>query len=198
MALYPVTDLADPAYFPDPLAPTASPNLTWFSPQQCYAGLKNRGNLSAAITYTPGTFEINYQSLNLTRELWQAPWIEYSNRAYLQLDMQTYLAAHGGTLPFILRQSDFNCTSDFKAHVASLNPFDQVQEKGWYPPTYLMHGFQDPVVNITQSYRFAERLRNLGVDVGEWYQNGSHVFDYMYRVSSFVSQVCQHWMSADE
>ena len=39
------------------------------------------------------------------------------------------------------------------------------------------------IVSVDHGHRFADKLKDMGIDVGEWYEPGGHAFDARYIVS---------------
>jgi acetyl esterase/lipase len=85
----------------------------------------------------------------------------------------------------VFRRETFETEEDYAAEIVSLSPLhllglpgSRPTESGSkYPPTFIMHGTNDPGVPMHHALRYVSRLRELGRPVGWHFANKGHAFD---------------------
>jgi acetyl esterase/lipase len=101
------------------------------------------------------------------------------------MDLNNYLAMKDERFSILFRKDTFESEEDYVKYVKSVSPYHLLDsESKPYPPTFILHGTGDTAVPVEQSYKFAKKLRELGVEVDERYKDGGeHCFENKIEVS---------------
>lgn len=120
---------------------------------------------------------------------------KYTRRIRLQAELHRIRVDVTGNPEAALRsvrvgsfhEERFEDEEALKKFVRSISPGPLLEGKTWYPPTAFLHGTEDLAAPIEQSRVMAAKLREMGVEVLESYEEGEeHVFDQKYTVSYFL------------
>lgn len=107
-----------------------------------------------------------------------------SQDQFRRIDLYSYVAKHRHLMDAVYRREKFGSEAEFMDYVRANSPFHLIEEKKHFPATFNMHGTGDDIVRVEQSIQLAERLRALGVPVGEVFDEGKeHVYDFAFEVS---------------
>jgi acetyl esterase/lipase len=120
----------------------------------------------------------------------------HERRVRFQCDMKRYMGTNKILFRTILHAKDDWTQEQYMAHAKKWSPLWLLDGKKTYPPTYLIHGEEDVLVPLNHSTRMAHKLREMGVDVGEWYEHGGHVFDIKYSVSAETSRIASRHIAS--
>lgn len=117
---------------------------------------------------------------------------KYTRRIRLQAALHRFRAGNPKAVVRSLRvgafhEERFEDEEALKKFVLSVSPAPLLEGKKWYPPTAFLHGTADTGAPIEQSKLMAAKLKEMGVEVVESYEEGGeHVFDKKYIVSYFL------------
>lgn len=143
---------------------------------------------SRAEVICPWDWELEPEmSVGELRSFWGTPDFTPTEEHYLRMDLVKYLGRLRATFRTIFRRETFGSDDEYFEKVKSLWSLYMLDGKMTYtyPPTFIMHGTGDDTVPVEQSYRMAERLRELNVPLGEVSKEGApHCFDQVIEVSS--------------
>jgi acetyl esterase/lipase len=118
------------------------------------------------------------------QQLWGMPGYTPGEEEHIRMDMNKVLDEDGTRISTLLRKDAFSGDSEWQAEMKKWSAIHMVQAAGSYPPTFILHGTGDTIVPVEQSYRFSEKLKQLGVPVGEVYcPGGDHSFESEISVS---------------
>ncbi|KAK8847663.1 hypothetical protein IAR55_005522 [Kwoniella newhampshirensis] len=163
-----------------PPNPNPAPGTFEYSEDELASALEDRdpGN---AILAAP--FE--WESRNVSEIEIQARWavspsvFSYTSRVKLQTAIKDYIGRRGPAVSVVLRLNDLEMEEERLERRKEWSAHHRA--RGDYPPTAFLHGLGDMAVPADQSKEFAEKLRGLGVEVFESYEEGvPHGFDQMY------------------
>jgi acetyl esterase/lipase len=187
--VYGPTDLCDKHF--DPSAPEINSEIEplsgEFPEDEVVKGVTDR-DPSHALAVCPSPFQLLFIPLEQARLENADPTMEYTRRDRFQCDMKRYMGTNKILFRTILHAKDDWTQERYMAHAREWSPLWLLDGKKTYPPTYLIHGEEDVIVPLNHSTRMAHKLREMGVDVHEWYEHGGHVFDIKYSVSAVCPQ----------
>lgn len=170
------------AHFLRPPNPNPSPGTFGFSEDELATALAER-DPSHAILAAP--FE--WESKNISESDIQARWavspsvFSYTPRVKLQTAIKDYIGRRGPAVGVVLRLDDLKTEDEKLERRKEWSPHHRAREG--YPPTAFLHGLGDMAVPIDQSRGFADKLKGLGVEVFESYEEDvPHGFDQLYTV----------------
>lgn len=145
-----------------------------------------------AITQSPWAYEIPPAvPLEETRAALGMPDFLPLREHFARNDLWSYVAKHRLLMPTVCRREDFKTQREYWSHVTSLSSYHLLDGKSRadYPPTFIMHGTADTDVRIEQSWEFGDKLRRMGIPVGEAFPEGKgHMFDFDLIVSARSGQ----------
>lgn len=144
---------------------------------------------SHALAVCPSPFQLLFIPLAQARLENADPTMQYTSRDRFQCDMKRYMGTNKILFRTILHAKDDWTQEQYMVHAKNWSPLWLLDGEKTYPPTYLIHGEEDVIVPLNHSTRMAHKLREMGVDVGEWYEHGGHVFDIKYSVSGETSRI---------
>jgi len=167
-----VTDLTD-AYMHQPKTPELSGR---FSREEIEAALKERDPRNAkVIAAWDWEMEPNMSVKDL-QSFWGMAYTP-GREDRLRMDM----VKCSMLFPELLRAETLSA-EEYKDKLREYSPLLRLE--GTYPPTAFLHGHKDEAVPIAHSVRFADKLREMGVDVIERYSpDGGHCFENFIEVS---------------
>ncbi|OCF45823.1 hypothetical protein I317_00311 [Kwoniella heveanensis CBS 569] len=180
--IYGPVDLLDPAMNPNtpPSATDIQPISGEFPEEDVAAGTKER-DPSKALTLCPFDFDVPVETY---RKLWALPSYEYTRDQRFQYDVKRYCRTHKLLWNVLLRQEECKSDDEYVERRAAQSPLRLLDEKKGYPATVVLHGEDDKVVGVKQGRDFANRLREIGVDVLELIEpREGHEFDNKYTSS---------------
>lgn len=109
---------------------------------------------------------------------------EPTRAQFVRSDMYSYVAKNRNLMDIVYRRAKFDDDDAFRDHVRAHSPYQVLQGRKTFPPTFFMHGTGDDIVRVDQSWKFAERLVEMDVDIAEVYDEGKgHVYDFAFEVS---------------
>jgi acetyl esterase/lipase len=133
-----------------------------------------------AITVCPFQFDIPVEDI---RRQWGVDDYQYTRRQVFQYEIKKYLRTKDLLFDVMYSLKADDSQTEKRRKLTTGSALLLLDGKAKYPPTYFLHGRADPVVKVEQSEKMAERLRKMGVDVGESYEPGEkHEFDNKYTV----------------
>ncbi|KAI9633337.1 Alpha/Beta hydrolase protein [Dioszegia hungarica] len=142
------------------------------------ADVIKRADPAEAITVCPFQFDIPVEEI---RAQWGVPEYEYTRRQVFQYEIKKYLRTKDLLFDVMYRLTGQEGAEEKERKLKALSAYWMLEGKKTYPPTYFLHGRADPVVLVGQAERMAQRLREMGVPVGESYEPGeAHEFDNKY------------------
>ncbi|KAL7422724.1 hypothetical protein Q5752_002016 [Cryptotrichosporon argae] len=177
--IYGVVDFTDPKWAPDAPrhAVDIQPLSGEFSEEAVRAAIE-APDAAKALTVCPFEFETPEATV---AEIWGVDGFKYDSGMRFQYDLKRYMRTHNTLVHVILRITPDMSPEQVLERKKEYSALYALESAKTYPPTYLLHGDADPVVPISNAYKIAARLRELGVDVGESYEPGvSHEFDHKY------------------
>lgn len=138
-----------------------------------------------AVTQSPWAYEIPPAvSLDECRAALGVPDFKPAREHFARNDLWSYVAKHRLLMPTVFRREVFATERDYWSHVTAHSSYHLLDGKTTFPATFIMHGTADTDVRIQQSWEFADKIRRLGVPVGESYPEGKgHMFDFDLIVS---------------
>ncbi|BEJ06792.1 hypothetical protein CcaverHIS641_0400610 [Cutaneotrichosporon cavernicola] len=111
---------------------------------------------------------------------------EPTREQFVRSDLYSYVAKNRNLMEIVYRRSKFGTDTAFREHVRSHSPYQVLQKRETFLPTFFMHGTGDNIVPVVQSWKFAERLVEMDVDIAEVYDEGKgHVYDLGFEVGFF-------------
>jgi acetyl esterase/lipase len=190
--VYGITDpsgfLAFLSTIPNPANPT--PWTGEFSEEELTNFLSDRNpenGLTDALWYDE---EKRYPA-SLLEERWAAK-VEYTRRLRMQMELHRWrsnAAVRPKKLVHAIRRGTlhderFADEAALQKFLLEMSPLPLLEGTTTYPPTAFLHGTADTAAPIGQSIDMAKKLREMGVEVVECYEEGmEHVFDMKYTVS---------------
>ncbi|RSH93406.1 hypothetical protein EHS25_007762 [Saitozyma podzolica] len=142
------------------------------------AGICEERDPSKAEVICPWDWELppNMSTEDL-RVFWGTPDFTPGEKDLLRMDLMKYTGKMANKFNILLRKEELS-PEQFDQKRKEWSPFWVVDERKTYPPTFFLHGTADSAVPVEQSYRFAEKLKRLGVPTGEAYcPDGEHCFE---------------------
>lgn len=170
---------------------------TWtgkFSAQELYDFFADR-DPNNVITDALWWDEETRLSESVLSERWETKF-KFTDRVMLQAELHRFRADIAGNPEAAVRsvrvgsfhEERFGDEEALKKFVFSVSPGPLLEGKKWYPPTAFLHGTEDLAAPIEQSKLMAAKLREMGVEVLESYEEGGeHVFDQKYTVRYFLA-----------
>lgn len=129
-------------------------------------------------------------SLEEARAAFGLPDWEPTRAQFVRSDLYTYVAKQRNLMEIVYRRNTFAEDAAFREHVRANSPYHVLQLRETFPPTFFMHGTGDDIVRVDQSWKFAERLVEMDVDIAEVYDEGKgHVYDFGFEVSRRASEL---------
>ncbi|WVQ83293.1 hypothetical protein IAT38_005432 [Cryptococcus sp. DSM 104549] len=178
--IYGLVDYLDPSHDPSskPSPVDIQPLSGEFPEADVKAGVEAR-DPAGALTVCPFQFDV---PVEVVREVWKAPEYEYTVEQRFQYDVKRWLRTHKNLTWVLLRKEECKTEEEWVARKESLSAYWLLDGKSDYPATAFLHGKDDPVVHYdAQSVPMAKKLREMGVDVLECYEDGEkHEFDNKY------------------
>ncbi|GMK58602.1 hypothetical protein CspeluHIS016_0600440 [Cutaneotrichosporon spelunceum] len=117
-------------------------------------------------------------SLEEARAAFGLPEWEPTRAQFVRSDLYSYVAKNRNLMEIVYRRSKFGTDHAFREHVRAHSPYHVLQGRETFPPTFFMHGTSDSIVPVVQSWKFAERLVEMDVDIAEVYDEGKdHAYD---------------------
>lgn len=114
---------------------------------------------------------------------------EPSRDQFVRSDLYSYVAKQRNLMEIVYRRKTFADDAAFRNHVRANSPYQILQKQKTFPPTFLMHGTGDDIVRVDQSWKFAERLVEMDVNIAEVYDEGKgHVYDFAFEVGADVGR----------
>nr|XP_031858856.1 uncharacterized protein CI109_005675 [Kwoniella shandongensis]KAA5525928.1 hypothetical protein CI109_005675 [Kwoniella shandongensis] len=166
--------------FSRPPNPNPSPGTFDYTEDELATALADR-DPSHAILAAP--FE--WESKNISESEIQARWAVTSDvfslapRVKLQTAVKDYIGRRGPAVGTVLRLNDLKTEEEKLERRKEWSPHHRAD--GNYPPTAFLHGLGDAAVPPEQSKEFAKKLKGLGVEVFESYEEDvPHGFDQLY------------------
>ncbi|KAK6906163.1 hypothetical protein I203_100147 [Kwoniella mangroviensis CBS 8507] len=96
----------------------------------------------------------------------------------VRADLNAYTFKNGLKMGNIFRRDKFETEEEYKQELRKWGAMYHIQEDEPYPSVFILHGKNDTIVPVSQSYQPAEKLRKMDVDVGENYVDGmDHIFE---------------------
>ncbi|WVW79503.1 hypothetical protein I302_101472 [Kwoniella bestiolae CBS 10118] len=96
----------------------------------------------------------------------------------VRADLNAYTFKNGLKIGNIFRRDTFGTEEEYIDELNRWGAMHHIDEKQSHPATFILHGKGDAIVPVTQSYKLAEKLKRMGVDVGEKYVDGAdHLFE---------------------
>lgn len=180
-AVVDIYGLVDPTFKKERSAVDNQPLTEGWSEEEVAAAIA-RADPAEALTVCPFQFDIPIQEV---REQWGVPDYEYDRKQVFQYEIKKYLRTHD-----LLFDCMYRLTPDMSEdeRVAKMKAFSALwmldDGRQSYPPTFFLHGTNDPVVPYeANAVAMANKLRNMGVPVGEAYEPGEgHEYDNKYTV----------------
>lgn len=112
------------------------------------------------------------------RSFWGMPEFTIQDKDYRRMDLLKYLLIKDELFDSLYRKDTFGTAEEYNAYIKSVSPHHMLDKYPDYPPTFVLHGTGDTAVPVEQSYKFAEKLRELKVPVDERYkEGGEHCFE---------------------
>jgi acetyl esterase/lipase len=182
-----MVDVLDQRELPDLTSRTAMCDPWWLeydNPEVAMDKAKRDRNPANAEIACPWSWELpGEMSLEDLRSFWCLPDFTVQDKHYRRLDLSNYLGWKAEGFDGIYRKDTFKDDVEYTAYLKSVSPYYLLDEYPDYPPTFIIHGTADLAVRVEQSYKFAEKLRDLDVPVGERYKwGGEHCFENQIEV----------------
>lgn len=118
------------------------------------------------------------------RVFWGTPEFTPGEKDLLRMDLMKYTGKVANKFNILLRKEEIS-PELFDQKRKEWSPYWVVDERKTYSPTFFLHGTADSAVPVEQSYRFAEKLKRLGIPTGEAYcPDGEHCFENKIEVSA--------------
>lgn len=118
------------------------------------------------------------------QSFWGRPDWETTDKHFFRMDLNNYLQMKGERFPVLYRKDRFKTEDEWVAYSKSVSPFHLLDNATSYPPTFILHGTADTPVPVEQSYKFAQKLKKMGVPVDARYkEGGEHCFENKIEVS---------------
>lgn len=177
--IYGLANFLNPFYYADTptLVTDVVPTSGRWSDEELEKGIADRDPANAHV-YTPNFLTVPEEEL---RKGWGTDQVKFNDRIRFHLDLRYYIRSQKRLLNVLHREENFPSKEAFKAYLKTINPVDNFTKK--FPPTVIMHGDADTMVQIEESVLVAQRLRDLGVEVLEVYEPGQqHGYDRKYDV----------------
>jgi acetyl esterase/lipase len=117
--------------------------------------------------------------------------------ATFDCDLYDYTTAKGKRVTLLLRKEECATEDEFDERCrehSSLHMLVKKEKEGAkaYPPCFILHGTGDALVPVDQSYRFEQKLKEVGIPVQARYFDGEpHGFDQRIDVSSGCYPCCR-------
>jgi len=125
--------------------------------------------------------ELGKHSEDVVAKQWRTDF-EYTPIQRRQAEMHLYRTAKYG-LSQTFHQEKYPTDQEYEAWLKNVSTLYLLDGLKTFPPTVLLHGIADAAVPISQSQRFAEKLKSMDVPVIECYEpSGPHAFDDVYVV----------------
>lgn len=141
-----------------------------------------RRDLSEAEVICPWDWEVD-MPLEQLRSYWGMPSFTPNESHAYRMDLNRLMSNDGTRFAYLLQRHRYQSDKEFEEGMKLYSPYHLLQEGRSYPPTVILHGKKDRMVSVEQSYRFAARLKELGVPVEERYPpDGDHSFDAVIEV----------------
>lgn len=174
-----VADLTDP-HFHTPRASKdgQGPDYHRRREESELASMCTARDTSKAELICPWDWELEpNMSVKDLRLFWGTPDFTPGEKDRLRMDLLKYLSWNGILFSTLLRRETLS-DNQFQRVCMDWSAYWMVDQTGSYPPTFFLHGTADSAVPVEQSYRFAEKLKTLGVPIGEAYcPDGEHCFE---------------------
>ncbi|RSH95741.1 hypothetical protein EHS25_000833 [Saitozyma podzolica] len=136
---------------------------------------------SDAALHAPFPWELANIPEKTTQHRWAAPDFTYSDRVRRQTAIKDYLALSKLGIPYLVRVDHDAPLQQQQAVARKWSPLQLLDEHTTFPPSALLHGTADQAVPLDMSRQLACKLRQLGVEVLESYEDGGpHAFDQIY------------------
>jgi acetyl esterase/lipase len=140
-------------------------------------------NSSDAVLHAPFPWELANVPEKTTQHRWAAPDFTYSERVRRQTAIKDYLALSKLGIPYLVRVDHDAPLQQQQAVARQWSPLQLLDEQTTFPPTAIRDGTADQAVPLDMSRQLAYKLRQLGVQVLESYEDGGpHAFDQIYLV----------------
>jgi acetyl esterase/lipase len=118
------------------------------------------------------------------RSFWGLPDFHIQDKHYRRMDLLNYFSMKGELFDNLYRKDTFKTEDDYDAYLKSVSPHHLLDKYPDYPPTFILHGTGDSAVPVEQSYKFAQKLREHKIPMGEKYkEGGEHCFENKIEVS---------------
>jgi acetyl esterase/lipase len=186
--VYGPVDLTDTHF--DPIDPEDNAEIESLSgefPETIVAKGIRDWNPANALTVCPGGFELEMIPIEISRKENADDTLDHTERHRFQSDMKKYMGTNKLLFRTMLHAAEQWSQEEYMNHARSWSSLWRLDGKKTFPPTYLIHGEEDAIVPLHHSQRFGKKLKDMGVDVEEWYEHGGHVFDIKYWVSEAAS-----------
>jgi len=172
-----ITDLSDPWFDEHPDPPT--PYTGEFTEAEIAAAVAER-DLSKALI---GCGMDPTQTEEDVRKEFKSSTVKFGRAERLQLEVRRALAEKSAWVRSTVHPEKYSSEEEIKAAQRQWSSLHRLVGMTSYPPTFFLHGAADDCVPVTQSQRMAEKLRAMGVPVGEHYEPGvGHCFNHHYTV----------------
>ena len=125
------------------------------------------------------------------KSFWGLPDFEIQDKHKFRMDLNNYIGLKRERSEILYRKDTFKSEEDYIKYIKSMSAYHLLdgKSKSDYPPTFILHGTGDTAVHVEQSYKFAKKLRELGIEVDERYkEGGEHCFENKIEVSPTVFQ----------
>ena len=189
--VYGVVDFLDPHFYnpyPAAIDLTGREDLE----QRLKVAIKDRDPSNAAHA-RPARFHLGLP-VEVLRSFWGKEDLKLDvEAATFDCDLYDYTTATGQRVTLLLRKEECETNEAFDERCrerSALHMLDKKAKDGAkaYPPCFILHGTGDALVPVDQSYRFEQRLKDLGVPVQARYFDGEpHGFDQRIDVSRPLS-----------
>ncbi|WVQ86088.1 hypothetical protein IAT38_008256 [Cryptococcus sp. DSM 104549] len=120
---------------------------------------------------------------NMTAEqlkLWWGAEYAAGEEDTVRLDTCTWLSEHGGIIALLFNKQGLS-EDAHKAELVKWAPLHAgIPESAGarYPPTIILHGSEDALIQQEQSRKLAGKLKGMGTEVGEvWVEGAGHAYD---------------------
>lgn len=119
------------------------------------------------------------------KAFWGMPNFTVEDKHKFRMDVFNYIHMKDELFDILYRKDTFATEEEYGKYAKSVSPYHLLDSTSNYPPTFILHGTGDSAVPVEQSYKFAKRLRELGIEVDERYkEGGEHCFENKIEVGS--------------
>jgi acetyl esterase/lipase len=181
-----VVDMLDPKLNRTPKEPIEQPKYFQPRKEEDMRALMQSRDLSKAQYFSTWPWEMEpMMSLKDLEVFYGVPYVP-QEKDYLILDGMEYTSGIGNRFEILLRKEECKTDEEWNERRRKASSLSLLDKNKDYPPTFILHGTGDTAVPVEQSYRFEERLKELGIPVGSAYcPGGEHSFEGKMNVSVY-------------